>query len=105
VEKCYSPDLDNFSFKIGQYNVKLHLVDTVGEDVYGESVTFPNYKVSVSNKLKGVILLSTILHELIHTMSSVHSLGLNEKQVCAMENALYQFIRDNESFVDMICDK
>lgn len=41
---------------------------------------------------------STILHEILHSLSDVYAIGLKERQVQQLSTALIQFINDNYDF-------
>ena len=47
-------------------------------------------------KLSKDQLAAAFLHECLHVISTLHSLGLNEKQTNAFELALYPFLHDNK---------
>ena len=53
-------------------------------------------KTSHGVKLSDAQKASSFLHESLHILSTLHSLGLNEKQVTALESALYQYLHDNK---------
>lgn len=38
---------------------------------------------------------TAFLHESLHFISSLYSMGFNEKQITALELALYQYLHDN----------
>ena len=48
------------------------------------------------SKLSNDQRATAFLHEALHTISALHSLGLSEKQVTKLELALYQFLHDNK---------
>jgi hypothetical protein len=37
----------------------------------------------------------TFLHEVLHIITTLHNIGLNEKRVSQLELGLYQFLHDN----------
>jgi hypothetical protein len=48
------------------------------------------------SKLSNDQKATSFLHESLHIISALHSLGLSEKQVTKLELALYQFLHDNK---------
>lgn len=44
---------------------------------------------------------ATLLHELIHGMDEMYGIGLKEKQVAKLGNALYSLVRDNPQLFEV----
>ena len=69
---------------------------------FGE-LDFDNHKIYISNKLKGEVLLDTIIHEGVHVMFAISGLGciiedvhdeLEESLVRAYENIVTPFLKE-----------
>lgn len=65
-----------------------------GGDLYGQIHYLPE-KILLNAEAKGEQKKSTLLHELVHAMDEIYNIGLKEKQVGKLGNALYMLQKDN----------
>lgn len=65
-----------------------------GGDLYGQIHYLPE-KIFLNVDAREEQKKSTLLHELIHAMDEIYSIGLKEKQVKKLGNALYMLQKDN----------
>lgn len=65
-----------------------------GGDLYGQIHYLPE-KIFLNVDAKEEQKKSTLLHELIHAMDEIYSIGLEEKQVEKLGNAFYMLQKDN----------
>lgn len=65
-----------------------------GGDLYGQIHYLPE-KILLNADAKEKQKKSTLLHELIHAMDEIYSIGLKEKQVEKLGNAFYMLQKDN----------
>lgn len=70
-----------------------NLHDEAG-DLYGQIHYLPE-KILLNADAKEEQKKSTLLHELIHAMDEIYSIGLKEKQVEKLGNAFYMLQKDN----------
>ena len=95
-----------FEVEIGAEPVKVIEADgeymeglVVGDNemgFYGYSVSFPEYTSYVNSDLQDRAKASTILHELLHNVSEIYGLGLNEAKVRVLEQSLVQILRNKK---------
>jgi len=64
--------------------------------IYGYSVSYPNYTSYVNKELPGRSKASTILHELLHNISSVYGLNLSEQNIRCLEQGIVQILGNRE---------
>jgi len=43
---------------------------------------------------------ATLIHEILEAINTTHELGLEHRQICTLEDALYQVLKDNELHFD-----
>lgn len=65
-----------------------------GGDLYGQIHYLPE-KIFLNVDAREEQKKSTLLHELIHAMDEIYSIGLKEKQVNKLGNAFYMLQKDN----------
>lgn len=65
-----------------------------GGDLYGQIHYLPE-KIFLNVDAREEQKKSTLLHELIHVMDEIYSIGLKEKQVKKLGNAFYMLQKDN----------
>lgn len=65
-----------------------------GGDLYGQIHYLPE-KIFLNVDAREEQKKSTLLHELIHAMDEIYSIGLKEKQVKKLGNAFYMLQKDN----------
>lgn len=65
-----------------------------GGDLYGQIHYLPQ-KIILNTDASEEQKKTTLLHELIHAMDEMYSIGLKEKQVEKLGNAFYMLLRDN----------
>lgn len=65
-----------------------------GGDLYGQIHYLPE-KIFLNVDAKEEQKKSTLLHELIHAMDEIYSIGLKEEQVEKLGNAFYMLQKDN----------
>ena len=65
-----------------------------GGDLYGQIHYLPE-KIFLNVDAREEQKKSTLLHELIHAMDEIYSIGLKEKQVKKLGNACYMLQKDN----------
>ena len=65
-----------------------------GGDLYGQIHYLPE-KIFLNVDARVEQKKSTLLHELIHAMDEIYSIGLKEKQVKKLGNAFYMLQKDN----------
>lgn len=65
-----------------------------GGDLYGQIHYLPE-KIFLNVDAREEQKKSTLLHELIHAMDEIYSIGLKEKQVEKLGNAFYMLQKDN----------
>ena len=68
--------------------------DEKGNTLYGE-IDYIEQKISLNRAAKDEQAEATLLHEVIHGIDELYNIGLKEKQVEKLGNALYMLIRDN----------
>lgn len=65
-----------------------------GGDLYGQ-IHYLQEKIFLNVDAREEQKKSTLLHELIHAMDEIYSIGLKEKQVKKLGNAFYMLQKDN----------
>lgn len=65
-----------------------------GGDLYGQIHYLPE-KILLNTDAKEEQKKSTLLHELVHAMDEIYSMGLKEEQVEKLGSALYMLQKDN----------
>ena len=78
-----------------EYTVEeiINLHDGVG-DLYGQIHYLPE-KILLNTDASEEQKKATLLHELVHAMDEMYGIGLKEKQVDKLGNALYMLQKDN----------
>lgn len=84
-------------YAIGTEN---HMRDDNGAELYGK-INYLDQTITLSNASSLEQKKATLIHELIHGIDDMYSIGLKEKQVEKLGNGVYMLIRDNpEMFLE-----
>ncbi len=60
-------------------------------------------RIKISSDIPSDAQAATLLHEVLHQISDMNGLDIEEVQVCVLANALFGFLRDNHWAADWIC--
>lgn len=78
-------------YAIGTEN---HMRDDNGTELYGQ-INYLEQTITLSNASSLEQKKATLIHELIHGIDEMYSIGLKEKQVEKLGNGIFMLIRDN----------
>ncbi len=84
-------------YAIGTEN---HMRDDNCAELYGQ-INYLDQTITLSNASSLEQKKATLIHELIHGIDEMYSIGLKEKQVEKLGNGIFMLIRDNpEMFLE-----
>lgn len=91
------------NLKILGLNFDVKIVDNhnYGDLAMGRSDT-KNQEINLIGKMKEETQLTCLLHESIHVISEKTGIELTESQVLCLESGIFDLIRSNKPFVNMI---
>jgi hypothetical protein len=87
----------------GVYSVPV-VREQLPEGFFGEFTLFPYPVIRVNEGLEGVMLTSTILHEVLEMVSSVHGLNLKESEIRTLEVSLMGLFHQNPWFAKRLLE-
>lgn len=64
------------------------------QDLCGQ-IQYLSQQILLNSEMSEELKKATLLHELVHGLDEMYNIGLKEKQVDKLGNALYMLIRDN----------
>lgn len=85
------------SVKILYKKYGIEMVDNLhdkGNELYGQIEYLPQ-KIYLNSKSSEEQRKATLIHEIIHGLDEMYNIGLKEKQVEKLGNAVYMLVRDN----------
>lgn len=87
----------------GVYSVPV-VREQMPEGFFGEFTFFPYPEIKVNEGLEGVMLTSTILHEVLEMVSSMHGLNLKESEIRTLEVSLMGLLHQNPWFAKRLLE-
>lgn len=69
-------------------------IHDVDSDLYGQ-VLYLSEEILINKDASDPIKEATLIHEIIHALDEMYCIGLKEKQVEKLGNAIYMVIEDN----------
>lgn len=90
--------MKNETIKIGFLDVKIEEVESVSDGSMYACIDWPKALIEIESNLSPQIKTQVLLHETIHGMDEVFTIGLSEKQTDRIASAFCVFIQDNPEF-------
>lgn len=88
------PEHVNILYKKYAIGTENHMRDDNGAELYGQ-INYLEQTITLSNASSLEQKKATLIHEIVHGIDELYGIGLKEKQVEKLGNALYVLIRDN----------
>lgn len=88
------PESVSILFKKYRIGYENHMRDEKGDVLYGQ-MDYIAQTITLNKDAGEEQTRSTLLHEIVHGLDDLYSIGLKEKQVEKLGTALYMLVRDN----------